>query len=171
LAFVAVLGTAGAIGNAWAADAPSPAKPDPAAVERTRKTVRMLDDVYKTAVVLITDKYVNDEKDLPAGAAAIALFGEIKKKGWHEVRLIDVSGQPYEPKNVAKDAFEKQAVAALKGGKAFVDEVAVQDGKHVLRAATPIPVVLQKCTLCHPNYKDAKPGAAIGALIYTLPIE
>ena len=31
------------------------------AVERTRKTVRMLDDVYKTAVVLITEHYVNDE--------------------------------------------------------------------------------------------------------------
>lgn len=159
------------VASGWAADAPSATKPDPAAVERTRKTVRMLDDVYKTAVVLITDKYVNDEKDFPAGSAAIALFGEIKKKGWHEVRLIDVSGEPYEAKNVAKTPFEKQAVAALKGGKAYVDEVAVQDGKSVLRAATPVPVVMQKCALCHPNYKDAKPGAPIGALIYTLPIE
>ena len=39
-----------------------------AALERTRKTVRMLDDVYKTAVVLITEHYVNDTDDLPAGA-------------------------------------------------------------------------------------------------------
>jgi hypothetical protein len=41
------------------------AKPSTEAVERTRKTVRMLDDVYKTTVVLITDKYVNDEDDFP----------------------------------------------------------------------------------------------------------
>ena len=39
---------------------------DPAA-ERTRKTVKMLDDIYKTAVVLITDKYVESEDDFPAG--------------------------------------------------------------------------------------------------------
>jgi hypothetical protein len=31
-------------------------EPSTAALERTRKTMRMLDDVYKTAVVLITDK-------------------------------------------------------------------------------------------------------------------
>ena len=50
------------------------------ALERTRKQVRMLDDIYKTAVVLITTHYVNDEDDLPAGSAAIALFDAVKKK-------------------------------------------------------------------------------------------
>ena len=55
------------------------AKADPA-VERTRKQVQMLDDLYKTAIVLITDKYVDDEKDFPAGSAAIALFSAIQKK-------------------------------------------------------------------------------------------
>ncbi|MDA9857159.1 hypothetical protein N9D23_03505 [Rubripirellula sp.] len=54
-----------------------------AATERTRDTVRMLDDVYKAAVVLITTHYVNDEDDLPAGTAAIALFDAVNKKGWH----------------------------------------------------------------------------------------
>lgn len=41
-------------------------KEDPA-VERTRRQVRMLDDVYKTAVVLITKHYVKEDSDLPAG--------------------------------------------------------------------------------------------------------
>ena len=84
-----------------------------AAVERTRKTVRMLDDVYKTAVVLITEHYVNDDKDLPAGAAAIALFDAIKKKGWHEVKLLDVSGEPDDDDNVAKDAFAFILIIAI----------------------------------------------------------
>ena len=66
------------------------------AIERTRKTVRMLDDVYKSAVVLITTHYVNDEDDLPAGSAAIALFDAVKKKGWHEVKLLDVTGEALE---------------------------------------------------------------------------
>jgi hypothetical protein len=149
----------------------SSAAPAPEAVERARKTVRMLDDVYKTAVVLITDKYVNDKDDFPAGSAAIALFGEIQKKGWHEVRLLDVTGDPYEEKNVAHDAFEKQAVEQLKNGKTYVEEIEQKDGKPVLRAMTAVPVVMQKCVLCHPHYADAKKGAAVGAISYTLPIE
>ena len=77
----------------------------------------MLDDVYKSAVVLITDKYVNDENDFAAGSAAIALFKAVKEKGWHEVKLLDVSGEPYNDENVAKDDFEKEAVQKLKAGK------------------------------------------------------
>ncbi|MCA9175118.1 MAG: DUF3365 domain-containing protein [Planctomycetales bacterium] len=143
-----------------------------AAVERTRKTVRMLDDVYKTAVVLITEHYVNDDKDLPAGAAAIALFDAIKKKGWHEVKLLDVSGEPYDDDNVAKDAFEKEAVKQMKSGKAWYDKVvAGENGNRTLRVATPIPVVMEKCTMCHPNYKQAKKGEAIGMLSYQLTVE
>jgi hypothetical protein len=46
-----------------------------------------------------------------------------------------------------------------------------KDGKKYLRAATPIPVVLDKCVLCHAHYADAKPGTPIGALGYTIPIE
>ena len=146
-------------------------KPSKAAIERTRKTVRMLDDVYKTAVVLITDKYVHDENDFPAGSAAIALFGEVEKKGWHGVRLIDVSGQPYDPENVAKDDFEKDAVRQLRDGKDYVEKVVEKDGKPALRAMTPIPVVMQKCVMCHPHYADAKKRAAVGAISYTLTIE
>ncbi len=141
------------------------------ALERTRKQVRMLDDVYKTAVVLITTHYVNDEDDLPAGAAAIALFDAVSKKGWHTVRLLDASGEPIEEKNAAKDAFEKMAVSKLKAGESYYEEVIRKDGKRYLRAATPIPVVLEKCTMCHENYKQAKKGEPIGSLSYTLPIE
>jgi hypothetical protein len=144
---------------------------DKAAVERARKTVHMLDDVYKTTVVLITDKYVHDKKDFPAGRAAINLFGAISKKGWHEVRLIDATGDPYNPKNVAKDDFDKQGLKQLKAGKDYYDEVIHKDGKPVLRAITPVPVVMEKCVLCHEHYKNAKQGEAIGALTYSVPIE
>jgi hypothetical protein len=148
----------------------APEKDDPA-VARARKTVRMLDDVYKTAVVLITDKYVHDEADFPAGSAAIALFSAIEKKGWHSVRLIDVSGEPYDPENVAKSDFEKNAVKAMKAGKDYFEEIVERDGKPVLLAATAVPVVMDKCVMCHPNYKNAAKGAAIGSLVYSLPIE
>ncbi len=146
-------------------------KPADEPLERTRKMVRMLDDVYKTAVVLITDKYVNDEDDFPAGSAAIALFDAMKQKKWHEVRLVDASGEPYDKDNVARDAFEREAIKQLKAGQPYYEQVESSDGDRFLRAATPVPVVLKKCIMCHENYKDAKPAEPIGALIYRLRIE
>lgn len=152
-------------------DKPADKTAEDPAVARTRKQVKMLDDLYKTAVVLITTHYVNTDKDLPAGSAAIALFDAMKKKGWHEVRLLDATGDPLEDHNSPQDDFEKKAVAAIKAGSDFQEQVIEKDGKRYLRAATPIPVVLQKCTMCHENYKGLKAGQAIGALGYTVPIE
>lgn len=145
--------------------------PDPAAVERARKTVRMLDDVYKSAIVLITDKYVHTKEDYPAGRIAVRWFDGISKKGWHEVRLIDATGEPYSPGNVAKDAFDKEGLRLLKSGKEFHDQVIEEDGKHYLRAITPVPVVMDKCILCHAHYKNAKKGEPIGALTYKVLVE
>jgi hypothetical protein len=146
-------------------------KPDEAAVERARKAVKMLDDVYKTAIVLITDKYVETNKDYPAGRLAVIWFKNLSGKGHHQVRLIDATGEPDNPRNVAEDDFEKKGVKELKAGKAYYDEVVMKDGKTYLRAVTAVPVVMEKCTLCHPNYKDVPKGQAIGAISYTMPIE
>jgi hypothetical protein len=146
-------------------------KPDPAAVERTRKTVRILDDVYKTAIVLITDKYVKDKRDYPAGRAAIRWFADITKKGSHEIRLIDATGDPYGADNVARDDFEKEGIKQLKAGKDFYEQLMQKGGKTYLRAITPIPVVMDKCILCHENYRGVKKGVPVGALTYTMPVE
>jgi hypothetical protein len=135
-----------------------------AALERTRKQVLMLDDIYKTAVVLITDKYVQDEQSFPAGSAAIALFDAIKKKGHHEVRLLDATGAPYNDKNVAKDDFEKEAIKQLKQGKATYEKVESRNDGRYLRMATSVPVVMKKCIMCHEVYNKAKEGEPIGAL-------
>ena len=49
--------------------------------------------------------------------------------------------------------------------------MAEQDNRSVLRAITPIPVVMDKCVMCHPHYADAKEGEPIGAISYTVPVE
>ena len=67
-------------------------KPDEAAVKRARKTVRMLDDVYKQAIVLITDKYVKTKKDYPAGRAAIKWLNDIGKAGHPKTEVAHLSG-------------------------------------------------------------------------------
>jgi len=143
---------------------------DTPAVKRARREVLMLDDIYKTSIVLITTHYVDDKNSLPAGSAFKALFDAVKKKGWHEVRLLDATGDPYEPANAAKDGFEKRAIQKISAGKASYDEVTTEDGKQYLLAATAIPVVMDKCILCHDNYKNVPAGKAIGALGYKIPI-
>ena len=147
-------------------------KKDDPALARTRKQVKMLDDLYKTAIVLITQEYVTEKSSLPAGEAFQKLFATMKKSGYHEVRLLDATGEPLNPDNAPKDEFEKKAIAALKGGKPGYEEVVEKDGKKYLRSATPIPVVLDKCIMCHDYYKEAKEKKqVIGSLGYTIPIE
>ncbi len=141
-----------------------------AAVERARREVRMLDDIYKTSIVLITEHYVKNDTDLPAGSAFKALFAAVKEKGWHEVRLVDATGQPYSDLNLPKQGFEKRAIKELLSGKASVDEVVTEDGKKYLLAATAIPVVMDKCIMCHENYRGVEKGKAIGALSYKVPV-
>ncbi|MDA0658590.1 MAG: DUF3365 domain-containing protein [Planctomycetota bacterium] len=143
---------------------------DPA-LERTRKQIRMLDDIYKGGVVLITTHYVNEKSDLPAGTAFKKLFAAAKEKGWHEVRLLDATGQPYNDENAAQDDFEREAIKKLTQGNAWHEERITRDGKPFLRVATPIPVVMEKCIMCHDNYKDVAQGQAVGALGYIVPIE
>ena len=142
-----------------------------AALERTRKMVRMLDDIYKGGIVLITTHYVHEDSDLPAGKAFKMLFASAKEKGWHDVRLLDATGQPYNDENAPKDDFEKAAVKQLKDGKPYYEQVIRKDGKRYLRAVTPVPVVMKKCVMCHDNYEEVPAGKPIGALGYTVPIE
>lgn len=146
-------------------------QPSEAALERSRKQVRMLDNIYKQAIVLITDKYVHDEDDFAAGSAAVLWFENISKSGSHKVRLIDASGEPYDDKNVAEDDFEREGIKRLKAGANIYDQVQQIEGKLHLRALTPVPVVMKKCIMCHDHYRDVKEGAPIGAISYTLLIE
>ncbi len=146
-------------------------KPRKKAVERSRETVKMLDNIFKQTIVLVTDKYVHDEDDFAAGSAAVLLFKNISEAGENKVRLIDATGDPYEAANVAKDDFEKKGIKKLKAGAPGYEEIVTQDGKPVLRALTPVPVVMQKCVMCHAHYADAKEGEPIGAISYTVPIE
>lgn len=140
------------------------------AVERTRREVRLLDDIYKTSIVLITEHYVNSDDDLPAGSAFKALFAAVEKKGWHQVRLLDATGEPYNDENSPRKGFESRAVAELLKGKPMYDEVVTEGKQRFLYAATAIPVVMDKCIMCHDNYKDLPKGKAIGAVGYRLPV-
>jgi len=73
----------------------------------------------------------------------------MKEKGWHEVRLLDGSGEPLNDDNKPRDAFERKAIEQVLAGKGYYEEVVTKDGKQYLRAATTVPMVMDKCILCH----------------------
>ena len=66
------------------------ASEDPA-VTRTRQQVEMIDTLYKSAIVLITDQYVTDPSKFSGASAAKALFAIMKDNGFHEVRLVGLT--------------------------------------------------------------------------------
>lgn len=161
----------GSVNVVKAEDKPPATKPDSAAVERSRKVVQTLDNIFKQTIVLVTDKYVHDEDDFAAGSAAVLLFKNISESGDNKVRLIDATGDPYDDENVAKDDFEREGIKRLKAGAQLHEQVVSKDGKHQLRTLTAVPVVMEKCVMCHAHYADAKKGEPIGAISYIVPIE
>lgn len=142
-------------------------EPDKAALERTREQVKMLDDLYKTAVVGMTEVYGAKQSAKPAAVVAGLVFDAMKKKGWHTARLVDATGDPKNEENVAKTDFEKKAVKAMQDGKTTYEEVAEADGKPVLRTATVVPAVLESCAKCH----GVKKNDLLGTIVYELPIK
>ncbi len=144
------------------------ASEDPAVV-RTRQQVEMLDTLYKTAIVLITDKYVTDPSKFSGASAAKALFDTMKENGYHEVRLVGLTDVLFNPiDNKPKDAFEEEAKRRLLSGEPAHEEVVTIDGKRYLRKATPVPVVLERCIMCHANFKGN--DGIIGTLVYKVPL-
>ncbi|MEZ6134100.1 MAG: DUF3365 domain-containing protein [Pirellulaceae bacterium] len=139
------------------------------AVTRAKKQAKMLDTLYKTAIVLITENYVDGKESLAAGDAFQALFKAMKDNEFHEVRLLDATGDAYDPDNDPKTDFEKKAIKAILDGKPIYERIVKEGDKQYLLSATPIPVVMEKCTMCHSNYENVK--GPIGALGLKIPLE
>jgi hypothetical protein len=150
-----------------AALAASKSTADAAALERARETVKMLDDLYKSAVVSITAKYVEQQSDTPAAAIAKEVFEAMHKKGWHHARLVAAAKKPKNKANLPATEFEKKATAQILAGKAYLEEIGEKDGKPVLRAATVVPSVMKQCAICH----GGKEGRVLGAIVYEIPIK
>lgn len=146
----------------------APAAASDARLDRTRQQVRMLDDLYKTTVVLVTEHYVITAKTLSAATAAKALFSEMDKKGWHQVRLVGLTDKLINKQNAPADAFESAAGKRILAGEASHEAVVAENGKQYLRYATPLPVVMEKCVMCHPQWKGEKGN--VGSLMYKVPM-
>ena len=132
-----------------------------------REQVKMLDDLYKNAVVSITKRYVGNQDNQPAIMVAQDIFGAMKKQGWHSAKLVDATGEPINDMNAPRTDFEKHAAREINAGKSYVDQVVGEGKDRRLLAATVVPVVMQKCTQCHTHKKV---GEVLGFIRYDVPI-
>ena len=147
-----------------AAENPAPAL----TAAQARREVRLLDDLYKTAIVYMNEVYVQDENSVAAGETARDIFASMKAKGWHDARLVDATGKPLNEENKPQNEFEKTAIAKILSGETYYDQVVEEDGHTYLRAATLVPAINDKCVLCHPGNKV---GGVLGAVSYKIAIE
>jgi hypothetical protein len=135
---------------------------DPA-LERTREQIKMLDELYKNAVVSVNSRYEGP----PAIKVAKDVFGAMEKSGWHKAKLVDASGTPQNEANLPQTDFEKRAADAMRAGKPYYEEVAGADAGRKLYAATIVPAVAKKCATCH----GVKEGDLLGFIRYEIPVK
>ncbi len=137
-------------------------------LDRARETVHMLDDLYKTFIVLITKEYADNPSVLAAATLSKRVFKVMSKKGWHKARLLDATGSPYNPDNNPRDEFERDAIKAMISGKSYFERIEKIEGRNYLRAATILSANMEGCTFCHP---DKKLGDILGAISYGIPLD
>jgi hypothetical protein len=145
------------------ASEPTPKADRDDALERTRAQAKMLDDLFKVAVVDITNRYDGP----PAAKVAKSIFAAASEKKYFNARLLDVTGAPQNEANVPKDDFEKRAATEIGSGKPYFEQVIGSGPTRRLRVATVIPAVTIKCAKCH----GVKQGDLLGFLSYDLPVK
>lgn len=139
-----------------------------AEVKVARDTVKILDDVYKSYVVAITEAYVKDPGTIAAATITKRVFTEVAKNGSHSARLISALEPPFNEENSPKDDFEKGAIKALKEGKTYFERVERVNGVDSLRAVTVVSAVMKQCLICH---SDKKEGDLLGGISYVVPLK
>lgn len=147
----------------WSAFASDSAPEGDPALERTRAQAKMLDDLFKVAVVDITDRYDGP----PAAKVVKSVFNAAHEKQYFKAKLLDATGNPQNESNVPRDRFEKKAAEAMNEGKTYFEEVVGSGESRRLRVATVVPAVVEKCAKCHGVDK----GDLLGFLSYDLPIK
>jgi Protein of unknown function (DUF3365) len=133
-------------------------------LKRARREIKMLDDLYKTAVISVTEIY---PKGAPAIMVAMKVYKAMEDGKYHSARLVDATGNPLNEANVAKSPFETRAIEAIKSGKPYYEEVVGEGPDRRLLAATLVPAVLDRCASCH----GVKKGDLLGFIRYDLRVE
>jgi hypothetical protein len=129
-----------------------------------RRLVRMMDDIYKHAVLATHKMYVQDAGTPSAITWAKQVLPQVEAKGWPRAHIFSGTGRPLHPDNEPKDDFERAAVRAFQGGKSAVEAV---EGD-TLRYASEIRVTDRSCLMCHVRNHE---GDLLGGVSYRVALQ
>ena len=143
--------------------------PEPSPVLKTdeaRRQAKVLHSTIHSTLRVVHDRYYREDEALPIPAAAMGeIFKDIEALENVKLRWLAVDGQAMNTDHVAGDAFETEAVKALKSGKLFHEEVT----DRTYRRAAPI-TLSNHCLKCHmPDRRSTKDKTA--GLIISIPTE
>jgi hypothetical protein len=163
-AVLAAMALAGIVRGYGPAGDGTKAQGDDAALKRARREVKMLDELYKNAVVSITQIYGDGP---PAVRVAKQVFKAMEDGEYHSAKLVDATGSPLNEANRPATPFEERAEKAILEGKAYYEEVVGEGADRRLLAATVVPAVLPRCAKCH----GVEEGELLGFIRYDLKVE
>jgi hypothetical protein len=156
VAGAAALLTAGVAG---AAQKPPAKQAEPLPPEEARRMVRMMDDIYRSAVLTTQRMYVHDPGTAAAVTWAKQVMRDLHGKGWPEARIFASTDRPLNPDNKIADDFEREALLAFKQGKSAFEKT--EGG--VFRYASELRVTDKSCLMCHVRNKE---GDLLGGVSY-----
>lgn len=148
-----------ALAAAAGAEGEPSAPPVRVSLAEGRRMTRMMDDIYKVAVITTHKMYVLDPGTPAAVIWAKQVIRQVQSKGWPEARILSAVERPLNPENHPADAFERQAVQAFRSGKPSYEKV--EPG--ALRYATEIRITDKTCLTCHVHNKE---GDLVGGVSY-----
>ncbi|MCA9115055.1 MAG: DUF3365 domain-containing protein [Planctomycetaceae bacterium] len=135
-------------------------------VEEARRQAAGLHVTVHATLQLVHHRYYREDEGLAIPAATLKeVFAELEKDQQVKLRWLVVEGQAMNEDHRAGNAFEVEAVKALKAGKPSHE--LVEDGTY--RRAGPI-TLSNACLKCHvPDRKNTKDRTA--GLIVTIPLK
>jgi hypothetical protein len=160
---VAALGTVLSVSAAAGTEKVPAAPPVRVSLDEGRRMVRMMDDIYKAAVITTHRMYVQDPGTPAAVIWAKQVVREVHRKGWPEARILAAVERPLNPENYPADPFERQAIQAFRSGKPSFEKV--EPGS--LRYATEIRIDDRTCLTCHVHNRE---GDLLGGVSYRVPL-
>jgi hypothetical protein len=143
-----------------------PERKSPQTIEQARRQAQILHTTVHASLRVVHDRYYREDEGLIIPASALSeVFRDIESQEGIKLRWLAVEGQVMNSDHVARDAFETEAVQALKSGMPFLEQTS--DG--VFRRAAPI-TLSNHCLKCHmPDRKSTKDRTA--GLIIAIPTQ
>lgn len=135
------------------------------AVARERATV--MHDIYASTLHVMHQRYFHSNRSVLPARAMEDVFAEMARKSKAKARWISVNTKAMSVDHEPEDEFEKQAAAAIAGGKETFE--LVEKGSY--RSASAVPLGAG-CVSCHTGFFAGAPKSArFAGLVISIPID